>query len=330
MKTIQYLSPTSIGVYHKDKTEFYLNYLSDNRPDKIPQTLPMSVGSAFDAYAKSYLHEKLFGVGHDPKFELTALFEAQVEPQNRDFAIKAGKYSFDQYKFSGALSDLMIELSTSIGKPKFEFEVRGVIDGHREGVTKDVGGMTFLGKPDVFFVNSLGAHVILDWKVNGYCSNSAVSPMQGYVRIRDGKYVKGAHKNAHLMNHKGMTINVAGHLEDWNEDWARQLSIYAWLCGEEIGSDFIAAIDQLACKPGVLTPEPSIRVAEHRTRIKTDFQWRVFAQAQDVWEVSHSNHFFRDMTLEQSQERCAALDGVAGGVSGESYEDKWFKSVTRG
>jgi hypothetical protein len=326
LKKIEYLSPTSISLWEKNQQEFYLNYLSDNRPPRLPQTRPMSVGSAFDAFAKSYLHENLFGKGHDPRFELMAIFEAQVESQNRDWAYEAGQYCFEIYKKSGALSDFMLDLQKSVGQPRFELEVRGVVNNQRDGLSKPFGEVVFLGKPDVFYTNSHGAQVILDWKVNGYCTQA--SPMQGYVRIREPGKNKGHHRDAFLMSHKGVMINVAGCLENWNADWARQLTIYAWLCGEEIGGDFIVAIDQLACKSQE-PAKPAIRVAEHRTRVKKEFQQSVFAKAQECWEIIHSDHIFRDMTKEESQARCDVLDGMKDALKGDSPNDQWFRETTR-
>ena len=42
---------------------------------------------------KSMLYAAVFGPSADPQYEFGALFEAQVEPHNRDFAIKAGKHA---------------------------------------------------------------------------------------------------------------------------------------------------------------------------------------------------------------------------------------------
>ncbi len=330
MRQPKHFSPTSLSLFYSNPTEYYLMYLADNRPDKFPQTKPMSIGSSFDAYVKSYLHEKLFGKGHDPKFDLTTLFEAQVEPQNRDWALPAGEYAFDIYKRSGALSDLMLDLQKAVGEPRFELEVKGVIDGYREGITLDVGGVPLLGKPDVFYINKMGAHVVLDWKVNGFCSNSAISPMQGYVRLRENSLNRGQHKNCQLMSLNGVMINVGQFLEELNEDWGRQLAIYGWLCGEDVGSDFIVAIDQLVCKPMPGMPRPHIRVAEHRLRIRPEFQWKVFAQAQQAWAIINSDHFFRDLSLEESKLRCQALDGVTDALKGDgTTNDKWFAQATR-
>jgi hypothetical protein len=92
----------------------------------------MSVGSAFDAYVKSYMHQKIFGNNH-PKaavYELRTLFEAQVEEHNREFAWEAGKHVFDRYKDCGALADIMQEIRhVPPTEPLFEVDVAGVIEG---------------------------------------------------------------------------------------------------------------------------------------------------------------------------------------------------------
>lgn len=329
MRKPQYLSPTSLNWFYKNQQEFYLMYLADKRPPRFPQTQPMAVGSAFDAYAKSFLHEKIFGVGHDPKFAFQTIFESQVEEQNRDFGIIAGKHVFDEYKRNGALADLLLDLQKAIGPPKFELQIQGAINGHREGVTMEMGDVPFLGKPDVAYINKFGANVILDWKVNGYCSKYNVSPMQGYVRLREDGSNKGQHKNAQLMNHKGVMINVAGFLEHFDDEWARQLAIYGWLCGMDVGSDFIVAVDQVVCKPAA--PRPLLRIAEHRLRISAGYQWDTFAKAQQAWAIINSDHFFRDVSKEESQARCLALDNTADALKGDgSDNDAWFAKITRG
>jgi len=325
MRKVEYLSPTSIAKFEESVDDFYLWYLVEKRPPKVPQTQPMSVGSAFDAFVKSYLHQNLFGKGKDPRFDLIALFEAQVEQRNRDFAYGAGKHCFEVYQKCGALSDLMIHLSSAVGEPRFELEVRGVINGYREGVTMTREGVVLLGKPDVFFINAHGAHVVIDWKVSGYCSDYGASPLPGYVSIRNDPKQNDQHRDACPMMMNGIMVNIATYLEYYRSDWATQLAIYGWLCGEEIGHEFIVGIDQLACRHG------SIRVAQHRTRVSAAYQWKVFARAQQIWEIVHSNHIFRDLSPEDSKARCELLDKQAEILCQDGDErDRWFAQVTRG
>ncbi len=319
---LEYLSPTSLGIYYEDPERFYRQYMSVNKMPRDPQTQPMSIGSAFDAYVKSYLHECLYGKNNDPKFAFDAIFNAQVEEHNRKWARDHGKYCFEQYKSSGALADLMLELSNGSDQ-RFEFEVRGTVNGYREGNSVEIAGVTLLGKPDVSFITSEGAHVILDFKVNGYCSKA--SPAPGYVRMRGaGRTNFGHHKNAFPMKENGILINVASTLETIKEDWANQLAIYGWLCGQPVGSDFIVAIDQLACVSSSVGL-PTIRVAEHRIKISPEHQMKVFNRCCELWDIVHSDHFFRDMSLEDSIARCQLLDAM----SSVMIEDEWFNSVTR-
>lgn len=332
MRPIQHLSPTSISTWVRSQNEFYLQYLADDRPERIAQTLPMSIGSAFDAYTKAYLYEILFGKGKDPKFEFDNLFCSQVESQNRDWAFVHGQFAFDCYKNSGALNDLLIQLKDAIGEPRFELEIKGVIDGKREGVTRNIGGVSFLGKPDLFYMNKYGTYVVLDWKVNGWLSKYKKYPMKGYIRKRgtDGKLSK-QHPEAMLGLHGGEMINIAHYLETLDTDWARQLSIYSWLCGSEIGNEFIAGIDQLTCEGGDTNKFPTVEISEHRLRVSPNHQWRIFAEAELVWEIVRSDHYFRDVILEESQKRCEILNQQAKALSGGANEaDKWFAKTTRG
>lgn len=304
MRMPKYLSPSSFKLYESDLVEFYLKYLADNRPPRMAQTRPMSVGSAFDAYVKSYLYYCLFG--SYGAYEKDALFEAQVEPQNRDWAREAGQYVFDSYKNCGALGDLMLELSSSVGKPRFEFEIQGTVENR-------VGSVPLLGKPDVFFISDTGARVILDWKVNGYCSNSAVSPMPGYVMVRDAwqpgqrkpsRNNRMPHKDCFPTRWRGMMINPAARLEDLNSDWAVQLSVYAWLLGEEVGStDLVIGVDQICgCGDGYL------KVASHRLRAGANFQYGLLDRLTSAWAVIQSGHIFRELSRQDSDAKCEALE----------------------
>lgn len=347
MRKIEYLSPTSIALWHENRDEFYLTYLSEVRAPRFPQTAPMAIGSAFDAYVKSFLHEHLFGKDNDSRFNLRTFFEAQVESQNRDVSWEAGAQAFECYRRSGALADLMLELQQSIGTPRFEIEVKGAVNGQREGITRVIPSpetetrsfdellsseVVFLGKPDVFYVNKQGCHVILDFKVNGWYSRSQVSPMKGYIQIRSGSGVPilgGPHKDCLPMAYRGSTINCGLFLEDCQVDWARQLAIYGWLCGVDVGEEFIVAIDQLACKPsGQKWPE--VRIAEHRLRIRPQFQRDLHAKAQVIWNTVRSNHIFRELSLEESKAKCRMLDMQAQQLAQPvTEEDRIFNEITR-
>ena len=129
MKTPRSLSYSSLSLFEKDIEEFYMRYLADKAAPRLPQEPPMAVGSAFDAFVKAALHSQLFGVSSNPQFEFGAIFESQVEPQCRDFALKAGKHIWKCYKLTGAYEELFVLLQRSIEPPRFEFKVEGLIGG---------------------------------------------------------------------------------------------------------------------------------------------------------------------------------------------------------
>lgn len=333
---LKHLSPTSISLYLEDLDKFYLKYVSPNRPDRELQTEPMSVGSSFDSHVKAYLRSAL-----NAESEFNTLFkeyfESSVETQNRDFALDAGRECFDAYRRSGALSDLLLQMETAAEGPRFEFtvssdgdvvtkegsdegyqrcqcgaehsehDVDGRCDSRNCSMYNPIPGLRLLGKPDAWFVNKQGSRIILDWKVNGYCSTA--SPAKGFVRIRSGKGITRGddlpHKDAVILVHRGVAIDSAMPMEVKDASWARQLAVYAWLCGEPVGGEIVGFIDQLVCAPG------KIRVAEHRALIGVSFQEKLYALANEIWDVVHSGWIFRDMSLEESVKRCEALDSVA-------------------
>lgn len=327
MRCLSYLSPTSISKFIEDRDLFYIQYLADVRPPREPQTQPMSIGSAFDAYCKSYLFKKLIGVSHPdaPKFEFETLFTAQVEPHNRDWARKHGEYAFGEYVRTGAMADMIIELEKAVGLPRFEMDIMGM-------VSHDLHGVPFLGKPDVFFVNKEACNIISDWKVNGYCSRTGASPMKGYVKIIPGH---DWHKDAYPVTYRGCRVNGSGtHLHEIDESWARQTVIYAWLCGCPVGSDFVHAIDQVACnnrkntQPGVFFPE--LRFAQHRYRSNVDFQYKVFREALKIWQLINAGQegYFEGLSPEDSKSRCETLELRAKRLyEPQTEEDRMFAFV---
>lgn len=333
MRKLEYLSPTSIMKYMKDQENFYMMYMAENRAPREPQTKPMSIGSSFDAYAKSYLFHHLFGK-IDPRFDFNTIFEAQVEPQNRDWAKKAGMYAFEAYKASGALADLVLMLDSAQGEPRFETTVMGAVNGYREGIERRVHEVIFLGKPDLAFINKDGADVILDWKVNGFCSDYAKSPEPGYIRIRDSHVSMESrgnntcHTNCIAKKHKGTLINCATAMDQVNADWATQLSIYAWVLGRPIGDDFVLAVDQLCCKPSGFE-YPWIRVAEHRCLTSTKFQNQVFDTACLLWDINQHGHFFRELSPEDSLKREQTLDQYGVAFEINDSNDAWLANVVK-
>lgn len=308
MRKPKYLSPSQLGVWDSNREEYYLKHLAEVRAPKTPQAIYMSIGSAFDAYVKAGMYEVLFGKGSDPRFEFDTLFIEQVEEHNRDWALENGKYVFDCYKTCGAYDELLDLLKESKYAPQFEFTVQEI-----------VSGVPLLGKPDLRFIHASGAHVILDWKVNGYCSKSATSPCKNYRMVRDcwntkdAKATSGtgtAHKNYQPIIWKDIEIH-SGWLEDANGDWSDQLAIYSWMLGEPVGNqDVVVCIDQIVGKP-IGTDRPLLRVANHRARISTIHQQNLITRLQKCWTAIENGYIFDDLTLEESRERCEVLERQA-------------------
>jgi hypothetical protein len=306
-----------VNQFYKDRDEFYLARLTDQPPPKIPQTMPMSIGSAFDAFVKHHLVKCLYGT-IPAEFEIDALLETQVEAHNRPWAREHGYHVFQQYKHSGALAKLMLELEQASALPRFEFTVE-----KRVVHETNIAGVPLLGKPDVFFYRKVGAPMILDWKVNGYCAKGKTSPRVGYIHYLDGwDHAKKpasrnhghAHHNALPMMSDGLMLNVATTLDDVNLEWAQQLSIYLWVLGENVGTDAIVGIDQLCGQEAdsnvctSLTAFTDIGVAQHRCKISKKFQLDWFAKIAGAWQILQSGHIFNDLTRPESDEKCHMLD----------------------
>lgn len=316
MKEIKYLSPSAISTFEFSVEEYYLKYLCDIKISKEPQNQAMAVGSSFDCHCKAWLYKELFKNrddvdNEDKKYDLETLLKSQVDPVLLEWATQHGKYVFEQYKQSGALYDLLLELQKGVGV-RFEFEVMGAVSGYREGRTEVLGDIVLMGKPDVSWSNSYDQHVILDFKVNGYASIYAVSPKPGYIRLRSaGKTDYKMHNNCRLRNHNGILINEACYLEDIDVGWARQLCIYSWLLGNPIGGEQVFAIDQVVCTPAGVGCLPRIRIAEHRLLCRPEWQHKLYNRICEIWDIVHSDWIFRDMSREDSISRCQLLDQQA-------------------
>lgn len=322
----RFLSPSALNLWDANQEEYFLKYLAPNKPPKIIQTEPMSVGSSFDAYIKAYLHAWLFGKGADSEFGFDYLFTKQVEEHNRDFALEAGKRCFYQYKQSGALDSVKQLISKAINEPKMEI-------GDRRTGGQDVGGVVLYGIPDLQFNIAGPVMIVFDWKVNGYCSASGVSPAPGYKLVRDGwTGATGSLTRTHGKSHKDyepymvgdVYINIHNHLEECRKEWARQIATYSWIGGLEPGKPLIAAVDQLACRSG-----RRISVAEHRCEISQEFQTETLGKYSSLWEIVQSDHIFRHLSPEESNARCVQLNQAAAAFTGDTVEDDWFRKINK-
>lgn len=333
-------------LWEKDQEEYCLRHLVENRPPRTPQELPASVGSAFDSWVKSNIHAKLFGSGHDPKYEFEALFESSVEAHNRDIARLMGLHCFDNYVATGSYDELLELMEGAQEAPTFETNEKCIVNG-----------VPIAGKPDARFISRHGIHFILDWKVKGYCSKYGASPCKGYALCRDGldwevlnltakqierqalgEDVQGKHSRSHEKEHvkylaydfNGVIINE-GYLETCSTDWATQLAMYGWMMGETTGDEnCVTCIDELVCKYMGPNKQPLIRVANHKARISKDYQHNLANSLKYLWESLNMGWVFRDMSKKDSIERFEVIQRRANGMASDgSAEEDWYNKISR-
>jgi hypothetical protein len=129
------------------------------------------------------------------------------------------------------------------------------------------------------------------------------------------------------MNHRGLTIN-AGYLETCSDEYADQLCLYGWLLGERPGDEnVVCMIEEIVSK--YTGEKPLLRVANHRGRVKADYQATLKERVARCWQAITSGHVFADMTREESDARCQVLEETAVGLDGNSELDQWFNKMTR-
>ena len=333
MRKIKYLSPSSLACYEKDPKEFYIRYLADAKTPRPTQTKPMSVGSAFDAYVKSYLYKELMGVSTG--FDFEELFEKQVEEPNRYFARAAGLHCFEQYQASGVLIDVL-KLLESGSEVEFEIEViRGISRSDsplvitKEWDTLPESTIPVLGKPDLRFRLSCGTLVTLDWKVNGYCSKSGAATKRGYVKFTDvgilGKNHGTRHRDCIIGNGcksdvDSFAINIAEPFENYYEQHADQLCTYSWNNGAKVGEPAIVCIHQLAWKTGHLA------VVDYRGMISQSYQEHLFDRYKNLWDVIEGGFLVLSFEERELLEKIAAQAAE----NPDSDFEKMFIDMTRG
>lgn len=346
MRIPKAISPSAFMLYEKDINEYCLRHLVDIRPPRMPQVLAASVGSAFDAWVKSCIHASLFGPNTDPRFEFDSLFTSQVEEHNRDSAHKMGLHVFNNYVEIGAYDELLELMQDAKEAPQFEFEAR-----------RTVGTVPLVGKPDCRFVDRHGNHIILDWKVRGYCSKYGASPVKGYRLCRDGidwldrnltkkqlekrfnsQEVAGKNSSSHEKEHKlylemsfnGLLINQ-GFLETCDDEWATQLSIYGWLMGENVGDEnVVVCIDEIVGKYMGEGELPLLRVANHRARVSKQFQLNLHQRLINLWDSINDGWIFKDVPKEENTAMLEMLERKASGMASDgSIDEDWYSQLGR-
>lgn len=208
-ETLKYLSPTTFIRYLNCPEQVRLMKV-ERVIDKggYDQTLPMAVGTAFDALVKGELNRRFN----------TVEAMADILPQNRS-AIQVAESIMLHYKM-GPLQALKAE---GVGYTAAEQEVELEYEGVRS---------VCMGLPDLVLTDG----TVVDWKVNGAFSSWGAQPFEGWVRC----YINGKDQGPHPKHEDGITM------EQINRDWAIQLYLYARLLGHRPGNKLRVGIEQIA------------------------------------------------------------------------------------
>lgn len=298
MRKIEYLSPTSITLWRKDRVEFYRRYLSDQRPLYDPQTVPMLVGVCFDALVKQELVKRLIGqVPERLSYEgLTSKgIAANTLKSDADMGRALAQLAFSEYVNTGTLGVLMEAMERSPAAPQFEFTINGLVD------EKQPNGLRIKGKPDLAYSLPGGDLVILDWKCNGVAGTARTSPKPGWYRCVGA--LTGREK-----------YEPSEKLEDVSEEWAMQLYLYGVILGARAGH--VAYRIEQVCG-GV----NELRFASYDCSIGVEWGARLMAEAIEIWEIIQSGWIFRDKSREESEELQGRLD--------MAVPDPIFRNLTR-
>lgn len=301
-----YLSPSALALFEANPTEYFCRYLCPIKQPRPPQTSPMSVGSAFDALVKNRIAVDLWGREHTEsiEFRLRDLVATQCEPHTLPASLELACILFEQYRQCGSYDNLMELVRTSAVNPRMEFTV-----------TKEVGGVPLLGKPDLWFNTVEGTCLIADWKVSGSCSKRGVSPQQGYQIALDchGSATNGKpHKKYVGEKFGGVEVSKIP-MNETTDYWAEQLAVYAWALGLPVGSqDYVVRIEQLAVRPGFRT-----KCCVHQARVGREHQEQLLERYQRCWRAVEENHIWLGMTHEESILRG---EGIARSLMAEPTE----------
>ena len=260
-----YISPSSFMLWREDPVKYWLRYLApaELKPAKFGQTPPMAVGTVFDVLVKYHLEERTGQTLPADLLEKTVeeryLGRSKSPLPEDQLVLWEGTRAYLEYKDSPAMR-LMLEGVTSVEVP---------MEGVRH-ITVNKGIVPIWGKPDAELWRG-GRRVIMDWKVQGAFNMNRPNPEVGwkyqFTRNENGWTDRGPH-------HRSIEP-----LELLSAKWAIQCMMYAWMLGEEPGSDMTAEIHKV-----VIYGQNEVEVLVYRSVIGRDFQLRMAQELALLWE----------------------------------------------
>ena len=293
----EYLSPSALKTWETDRREYYIRYLGP-KIAPVPQTPPMAIGSAFDAYIKGTLLTRF--TGQCPGCKDTAtLLSTSVDPNLLPIARADGKRVLDDYVARGAL-DRLLRLSDKIKAHTL------VLDGDKVVTLttseSSAPPLRLRGKLDYRVIGDLGS-CILDWKVNGYYSKA--SPKPGYVwSSKTGLAHKAVYPTQTAWGQPHLTNPL-------DAEWQTQNATYRIVENDPAALLMIHQLTFGTAAGCVVTEYASNHVS--RDELLTRYL--------GCWEAIHSGRCFTDVSVEEDLKMQADLDVLA--------SDSAFAALTR-
>jgi hypothetical protein len=288
-----YLSPSAFVLWKQNREEYIKKYIIEPAPPRFAQTVPMALGSSFDAFCKNELVRCVYGgaaVALGTDYHLETLFKKQVDEEHQAWAWEAGGKLFLTYKDLGSFDELLAEINMATVKPQFEVPLQA-----------EINGVPLKGYPDCFY-RLPSTLVILDWKCNGYSGTRKMSPCKNYIRERpNGR----SHKNVSVITEHGIELQNEHCFSLTDEKWASQMVIYGWMLGEPIGSQFPVQIEQMLMEPD------NTRSVTYRGYVSKEFQTKLITELGEAWDVIKSGHFYPELSLEDSNLKLARMEKLA-------------------
>jgi hypothetical protein len=286
LKIPKTLSVSSLSMFEKQPYTFYLTRMDENPIPKEPQGLAAGMGSAFDAFIKVFLTEKiesldlkeinkriLSGVyNEDEKVRLEKVnpnlisFEAGVEEQNRALVMNSALVLADKYlKSSFGQGTEWVDLEKHI---HFMLQPR-----------VDLAIPLFMRLDAVVNLKDY-KNIPLDWKVKGFGSLTGASPTPGYC---SGFKENGELLPPHALWEKDISMDAI------DITWASQLCTYGWGLGHPLGSPFKGIIDCLVYRP------TGWRFFRYEGWLTEEFQRSLILRFSNCWEKLKSGEFVHSL-----------------------------------
>lgn len=307
MDSISFVRPSSLNAWLYNTKDFVKNWIGTG--GRSEQTLAMSIGSGFDSLVKGDLITDLGNpdgmIFADQQFRESVYFpnQAIIRPE--------AELLLSKYKECGAYSELLGYLKESDIVPRFENKLRRDITFN--GSTVRLGGT-----PDIYYTNgNPKLLVVFDFKVRGYYSSAKQSPKKGFYQDFPGRNMYNYGKIGEI---NGIKYCDTFKFDEVDENWARQMTMYAWMLGVPVTQPYLIVLHELLCDRTNFTnnkPDLKLRVAEHRSVVSPIFHEKTFYSCKQMQYCIDNDHWFLEMNKKDSQARVEMIKGS------RDFKDGW-------